>query len=274
MLIALGLLIAPAAYHRIVEYGEDTEGLHQFTIAVMPFALLPFSFSMGINFFVAAEKVTTRPIAFLMSGAAIFVSLFFWYGLEAIDRRDLPFERIPGGIVPTSNQCAMKENKSSAGSEKSGLDKKIKHVLTEARMVLPGAQALLGFQFATMLTKEFESLPQSSKYLHLISLALIAIAIIFLMTPAAYHRIVEEGEETEHFHRFASRMVILSMVPLALGVIGDFFVVVRKTSDSIFLAAAAAGMMLLFFHGLWFGFTVYRKRHPKRSEAPVLVAAK
>ena len=41
------------------------------------------------------------------------------------------------------------------------LTNKIKHVLTECRVVLPGAQALLGFQFICVLTESFDRLRRS-----------------------------------------------------------------------------------------------------------------
>ncbi|XIA63269.1 hypothetical protein ACFIOY_29350 [Bradyrhizobium sp. TZ2] len=38
---------------------------------------------------------------------------------------------------------------------------KIEQLLTEARGIMPGGQALLGFQFVATLTKAFETLPQA-----------------------------------------------------------------------------------------------------------------
>ena len=154
----------------------------------------------------------------------------------------------------------MKENRSNS-AEASPLKDKIKHVLTEARMVLPGAQALLGFQFAIFLMETFDKIPDSSKYIHLTSLVFTALCIILLMTPAAYHRIVEEGENTESFYQLASRMVLAAMVPLALGLSGDFYIVIRQVTSSIYLGIAGASSLLIFFYGLWFGFTLYLKNH-------------
>lgn len=266
MLIALALLIAPAAYHRIVEGGNDTEALHRFAIGVMKFALMPFSIGLGITLFAAAEKLTQRPVAAVIGSLAFFLSLYFWYLLERIDRRRLTLER--------SLEKPMEKTRKQSGST-TEIDQKIKHVLTEARVVLPGAQALLGFQFATMLMEGFDRLPPSSKYLHLISLMLIALAVIFLMTPAAYHRTVEQGENTERFHRFAGQMILMAMVPLALGVSGDFFVVVRKVAESILLASVAAGGTFLFFFAFWFAFPLYRRKHPEsKSEKPIFIAVK
>ena len=159
-----------------------------------------------------------------------------------------------------------KENE-QAEAEGTKLTDKIRHVLTETRVVLPGAQALLGFQFVTTLMEAFEKLPLSLQYVHLASLFLVALSIVLLMTPAAYHRIVEKGEETEHFHAFASRTLIAAMIPLALGVTGDFFVVVNKITRSTKTAIIASALVLLFFYGFWFGLTLYR-----RSRQPTTAA--
>jgi hypothetical protein len=250
MLIALGLLLAPGAHHRIVEEGEDTRQLHRFTTKVMDYALLPFAVALGLDVYVSAERTLGRAAALTIGLGASLLALFLWYGLE-LKRRG---EREP---EIKEEQEMSKEKDSESGGAK--IKDKIKHVLTECRVVLPGAQALLGFQFVTTLMEAFEKLPSSSKYAHLASLVLVAVSIVFLMTPAAYHRIVERGEETEHFHRFASRMLIAAMVPLALGVSGDLFVVVRKITESATSAIASAAVSLLFFYGLWFGFTLYRR---------------
>jgi hypothetical protein len=148
--------------------------------------------------------------------------------------------------------------------QKPQIGDKIRHVLTEARVVLPGAQALLGFQFASMLVEGFDKLPPSLRWLHLASLGCTALAVVFVMTPAAWHRMVEQGEDSERFHRFASAMVVAALVPLALGISGDFYIVSWKVARSVPLAAGlTAGLMVLFF-GLWFGVSLARR--------PVVVA--
>jgi hypothetical protein len=53
--------------------------------------------------------------------------------------------------------------------------KKIDQLLTEARVILPGAQALLGFQLAVVLTRAFDLLPAWSKALHALALGLICL---------------------------------------------------------------------------------------------------
>src|SRR5438132_2553906 len=68
LLSALALLVWPGAYHRLVEGGEDTKGVHEFTTGVMEAALAPFAIALGLNVFVAAEKVGGT-LAGLISGS-------------------------------------------------------------------------------------------------------------------------------------------------------------------------------------------------------------
>jgi hypothetical protein len=252
LLLAVSLLIWPGAYHQIVEDGEDTHELNRFATVVMGVALLPFALGLGVDFFIGAESLFGRTQGIIAGGAALIVALFFWYGLEVIRRGARETE------VKEKKEMSKQKGEQEEGGTK--LKDKIQQVLTEIRVVLPGAQALLGFQFISLLMESFEKLPQSSKYVHFISLSLVALSVVLLMTPAAYHRLVEQGEDTEHIHRFASRTLLAAMIPLALGISGDFFVVARKIMRSDGMAIGLAAFALLIFYGLWFGFTLYKRQ--------------
>ena len=136
--------------------------------------------------------------------------------------------------------------------EKTPLEHRIVQVLTEARVVLPGAQALLGFQLAMVLMEPFGQLPKEAKIVHLVGLACIALGTVMLMAPAAYHRIVERGEDTERFHDFASKMVLLAMALLAPGFAADLYVVLVRAGLPGFAWPAAIALLLLYY-GVWFG---------------------
>jgi hypothetical protein len=249
LLIVVGLLMSPGAYHRIVHHGEDTSDVHSFTTRVMDFALLPFAFVLAVDIGVAGSLIAGRVFGILAGLTAGTLAIFFWYGLEWFQKRRLR----------QSNERAGKMGKEDARRSRTKLQDKIEQVLTEARVVLPGAQALLGFQFATVLVDGFEKLPPASKYVHLASLGLMALSIVLLMAPAAYHRIVENGEESERFHGFASMMLLAAMVPLPLGISGDTFVVVLKVTGSVALSLMVCLSVLLWFYCLWFGYTFYRR---------------
>lgn len=96
--------------------------------------------------------------------------------------------------------------------------------IEEARMVLPGIQALFGFQLVAAFNQRFTELTASNQYLHYAALVGTAISAAIIMTPAAYHRIAERYTNSTRFIRIASRLVALAMVPLMLAICADVYV--------------------------------------------------
>ena len=60
-------------------------------------------------------------------------------------------------------------------------------------------------------------------------------------------------------------MLLLSMILLALGISGNFFVVARKITGSVSLAVICAALVLAISYGLWFGYTFYRRNRSPRA---------
>jgi amino acid permease len=253
LLIAVGLLSAPAAYHQIADRGKATPDLPACLSRMAALALLPFAAGFGGDMYVAISKIDGQAAAIAAGTVTALLALWFWYGLAFLHR-----------ATHGQKEKPMDEQTASEDPKKE-LKDKVEHALTEVRVVLPGAQALLGFQFAAMLVEGFDHLPQTSKYIHVVCLALMALSTILMMAPAAYHRIAERGEYSEHLHAFTSRMLLAAMVPLALGICGDFYVVLKKVTHSTALSLALSVAMLLFFFGLWFGYTLYRRAQQQPS---------
>ena len=145
------------------------------------------------------------------------------------------------------------------------LEERINLALTEVRVVLPGAQALLGFQAAIMFTDPFARLPGALKYTHLASLLLIVLTVILLMTPAAYHRIGEQGRFSPHLHRFISRTLLAAMATLALGITAELYVVAHKITQSHPASITLAALTLATFYALWFAYTLWTRRHRRHT---------
>jgi hypothetical protein len=233
--------------------GDTTPQWHAFTTTVIERALLPFAVGLGINLGIATTIVTGVVVGGVVGLSVTLLALFFWYALEAIDRSR-------NRRVQRKEQSVMQTHEQPQDTPGSKLEDQINQVLEEARMVLPGAQALMGFQFAIMLVDSFAKLPPSAQYLHLVGFGLIVVTTILLVTPAAYHRLVNQGEDTPDFPRFASRMVLAAMTCLALGIATDFYVVVGKVTGSALFGLITSLLMLAGFYGLWFGYTWYRRR--------------
>jgi len=132
------------------------------------------------------------------------------------------------------------------------------HLLDEARMVLPGMQALFGFQLIAVFSPGFSDLlERSDQQLHLVAIALVAIAVAIIMTPAAYHRLTGPREVTESFIELSTRLLLCSMFPLALGICIDFYLVGSVIVDAS-VSAVLAALLFAVFMGLWFIFPKLR----------------
>jgi hypothetical protein len=126
--------------------------------------------------------------------------------------------------------------------------------LEEARMVLPGIQALFGFQLIAIFNERFQRLSADDQLIHFAALILIAIAIAIIMTPAAYHRLVERGSITAFFVRLASTMIAVAMLPLMIALCLEVYILAHAILQSRSISIAVAGALLLVFAALWFGF--------------------
>jgi hypothetical protein len=137
--------------------------------------------------------------------------------------------------------------------EEISLDSAARHVLEECRMVLPGIQALFGFQLIAVFNQGFgEKLSPTEQVLHLVALVLTTLAMALVMTPAALHRQAEPKEVSERFLWIASNMVLAGMFPLALAVGLDAYVVGSVVVHNDVLAAVLAAGLVAVFAFLWF----------------------
>jgi hypothetical protein len=126
------------------------------------------------------------------------------------------------------------------------------HLLEECRMVLPGIQALFGFQLISFFSPGFETrLSAGEQRLHLLALGLVAVAVALVMTPAAYHRQTGRQEITETFVALSTRLLLYSMLPLALGITIDFALIAGMMFSRPVVALLACALFAIFL-GLWF----------------------
>lgn len=249
MTLVVGLLIAPAAHLRIVDEGDVTARTFALVSTLMATALVPFALSLGINLFIVLEQMVTPALASASAVAITAVALWFWFGLGL---RALHYR----------NGKDMEQQQ-----ERISLIQKIDQMLTEARVIVPGAQTLLGFQLAVVLTESFDKLPSSSKAMHAVALGLIALSVILLMAPAAYHRIVYAGAASAEFLALSSRFVMAATISMALGLSADIYVVIAKIAASSSIGLAAAVVALLTLIGLWHVAPVMRRAQAAQHAA-------
>jgi len=134
-----------------------------------------------------------------------------------------------------------------------GLAEAVTHLLEECRMVLPGVQALFGFQLIAVFNASFaEKLTSAEQRLHLLALALVAISGALVMAPAAFHRQTGPRKVSDTFLNLASRLLLWAMSPLMLGIALDFYLIGRIILGSRIASGLAALGLIAVFSCLWF----------------------
>jgi hypothetical protein len=255
MVVSIGLLIAPSAYHRLAEKGDNTGRMQALTGQCAAAALLPFAIALGLDLAITLALAFQSTAAGIAAGAGFaLLAALAWYGAGEMMKRTRGFEE--------------RRNAEAQGArrETAALHARIEQMLTEGRVILPGAQALLGFQLVIVLTAAFDKLPQSSRILHGLALLAITLSVTLLMTPAALHRIVWAGEDTEAVLRIGGPLTVAALLPLALGMSADAYVVFARITGSAAFGGLAAGAVLACLLALWFLWPLVQRR-ARRSAA-------
>jgi len=136
--------------------------------------------------------------------------------------------------------------------EQLSLDSAVRHILEECRMVLPGIQALFGFQLIAVFNDGFaQKLSTVQQQIHFVSIVLTVIAIALVMTPAALHRQIDPLTVTRRFIRSSTILLILSMFPLAISICLEIYLIAQIITRLYWLSLLTSAGLFLLFLSLW-----------------------
>jgi len=141
-----------------------------------------------------------------------------------------------------------------------------RNIHEEARMVLPGIQALFGFQLIAVFNRPFFDLDPFDRVLHLGSLVLVAVSIGLIMAPAAYHRLAESGRVSSHWIKLASLYIASAMATLMIAVSVDIYVVATMIVNSSVVGVALGVLTGCFLGWLWFAVPLMRKSRQRGAQ--------
>ncbi len=243
VILAIAFLVVPSMEHRLIEKGRSSARLIGATSFYTGLALAPLALSLTLSSYVVIGR-HFGVLAGVIGGLSIGgLSSMAWFGFAYL--LGLASELLP-----------METSQTPLGT-------KIEQLLTEARIIIPGAQALFGFQFVAMLTTGFDHLPQASKLMHALALGFIAINVVLLMMPAALHRLSYGGEDSEQFLRIGSALVIAAF--LAGGIATEIYVVLQKLIEDIGWSAVGACAAFFVIVLCWYALPILLRASGKNA---------
>lgn len=146
-----------------------------------------------------------------------------------------------------------------------GLHAEMRDIIEEARVILPGVQALFGFQTVAAFSDRFEQLPWYATLCHLIGLGMVIIAVALVMTPAIYYRFVGPAYLSRGMIKRSSWLLRCALAPLACGLALDMFTVIYVTTQNLLTSVVGAAATFLLLSGRWFFFPWHARKRGRGS---------
>src|SRR5437763_6462710 len=85
-------------------------------------------------------------------------------------------------------------------------DHEMRNIIEEARCILPGLQAVFGFQTTAVFNERFTDLKTYAQACHLVGLGLMVVAMAMRMTPAVYYR-AQHGRASSRMTRVSRKRI-------------------------------------------------------------------
>lgn len=115
-------------------------------------------------------------------------------------------------------------------------------LLEETRIFLPGTQIFAGFLITLPFTERFRRLTAAQQSLYLLIFALVLLAIVCFIAPAAYHRVARPIHDKQAYKVLATRFLIVGMAPFSVSFVLSAYFIVDVTRGPRFATAAAVGL--------------------------------
>lgn len=130
------------------------------------------------------------------------------------------------------------------------LDRNFQELIEELRLAIPGVQVLLAFLLILPFNARFGEVSDFERDLYVGTLLCTALASVVLIAPSFQHRLRFRDDVKEELLLSASRLAIVGMSLLALGICGAVFLVVHFVAGDVAGAVAVAGLVTAYL-AIW-----------------------
>ena len=130
------------------------------------------------------------------------------------------------------------------------VNRELIELLNELRVALPGVQVLFAFLLAVPFSQRFDQVTELQRDAYMVALLSTLAGSVFLIAPAAYHRIRFRDRDKEALLQISNVFAIVGMVFLALGMTAVVFLVTDLLFKDTVTAVVTTLTAALFAVGL------------------------
>lgn len=132
-------------------------------------------------------------------------------------------------------------------------------LLSELRVLLPGAQMLTAFLIILPFNGAFAQVVRTEKMVFLATFVLSLVSLILLSAPAVQHRVMRPLLDRARFKKIASRQVVIGSITLALAFVLATNLVISEVFGG-YVGLIAGGGIALVITSLWWLLPLHLKR--------------
>ncbi|CUI05043.1 Integral membrane protein [Janthinobacterium sp. CG23_2] len=132
-------------------------------------------------------------------------------------------------------------------------------MLSEQRILLPGAQMLTAFLIILPFNGGFRQIVQTEKIVFLATFVLALTSLVLLSAPAIQHRLMRPLNDRARFKRVATYQIVAGAFTLALALILATNLVISEVFGTV-VGLAMAATIATFILCLWWLLPAYLKR--------------
>ncbi|HEX5505088.1 MAG TPA: DUF6328 family protein [Thermomicrobiales bacterium] len=138
-------------------------------------------------------------------------------------------------------------------------DGDLSDLLSELRVLLPGAQTLTAFLIILPFSGGFAQIQRGEKYIYVTTFLCALASLILLSAPAAQHRMQRPLLDREGFKTQATRLVVIGMAFLALALVLATQLVLNEVLHLAWLSWLVAGAVAILLGVIWWLVPLRRK---------------
>ena len=132
-------------------------------------------------------------------------------------------------------------------------------MLSEMRILLPGAQMLSAFLVILPFNSGFAQIVQVEKLLFLATFLFALTSLVLLSAPAIQHRLLRPLRDRARFKRIATRQIVAGAFALAIALVLGTDLVISEVFGAT-VGLAVAGVMGVLILCAWWLMPMYLKR--------------
>jgi hypothetical protein len=135
-------------------------------------------------------------------------------------------------------------------------------MLSEMRILLPGAQMLSAFLIILPFNEGFGKIVHAEKLLFLATFFLSLTALVLLSAPAVQHRVMRPLRNRARFKRIATRQIVAGAFSLAIALVLGTDLVISEVFGPV-VGVVMAAIMAVLILCVWWLMPAWLKRHDK-----------